>query len=64
MELTNVQYLRLLHLIELGVDLEKTSEALHLSQMDTVEFLTEWYTYTKIVDTKLNLVESDNLVTL
>jgi len=60
MELTNVQYLRLLHLIELGVDLQKTSEALHLSEMDTVEFLTEWYTYTKIVDTKLNFVESQD----
>ncbi len=64
MELTNVEYLRLIHLIELGVSLEMTSEALSLSEMDTVKFLTEWYTYTKIVDSKLNLVESNDLVTL
>ena len=64
MELTNVDYLRLIHLIELGVSLEMTSEALSLSEMDTVKFLTEWYTYTKIVDSKLNLVESNDLVTL
>lgn len=64
MELTNVEYLRLTHLLELGVSLEMTSEALSLSEMDTVKFLTEWYTYTKIVDSKLNLVESNDLVTL
>ena len=64
MELTNVEYLRLIHLIELGVSLEMTSEALSLSEMDTVKFLTEWYTYRKIVDSKLNLVESNDLVTL
>lgn len=57
MKLNNVQYLRYLHLQELGVNFFKLAECFDLSVEDTIVFLTEWYQYNKILEIKkINVV--------
>lgn len=49
-KLNNIQYLRVIDLLERGVNLNELSEGLGLSLYETIVFITEWYQYNKLIN--------------
>jgi hypothetical protein len=47
--LTNVEYLRYIHLLELGFDFKLCQEMLHLDELESIRFSTHCIVYSTIV---------------